>query len=75
MLWVSCSITFTLISQVQESFSFTLVLDQPAVCVMCSWRDLPLLAVIDLLSAKLSYFGASTAGNTVLHKSQVTLLL
>lgn len=75
LLLVCCSITFTLLSLVQGSFSFTLVLGHPAVYILCSWRDLHFLAVIGLLSANLFYFGVSTTGSIVLHKAQVTLLL
>lgn len=62
---------FTLLPQVQESLSDTLVLGDPAVGVVCSWRDLPLLTVINLGFAKLSSFCANTAGSPVLHKAQV----
>lgn len=69
MHFAAGSITFTVLSQVQGSFSFTLVLSHPAVCITC------LPAVARLLSPMLSYLGRSTAGNTVLHKAQVTLRL
>lgn len=57
LLMVCCSMTFTLLSQIQRPFS-SLVSGQPAVCVTRSWRDLPPLVIILLLSANLSHFGA-----------------